>query len=28
MNSLGSKKAIILQNHGLLTVGPTVETAA
>nr|WP_286181436.1 class II aldolase/adducin family protein [Rhizobium sp. ICMP 5592] len=25
---MGSKKAIILQNHGLLTVGPTVETAA
>lgn len=26
-DSLGSKKAIILQNHGLLTVGETVEAA-
>ena len=26
--TLGDKKAIILQNHGLLTVGPTVEAAA
>jgi ribulose-5-phosphate 4-epimerase/fuculose-1-phosphate aldolase len=26
--TLGSRKAIILQNHGLLTVGPTVEAAA
>jgi ribulose-5-phosphate 4-epimerase/fuculose-1-phosphate aldolase len=26
--ALGRKKAIILQNHGLLTVGPTVEAAA
>jgi ribulose-5-phosphate 4-epimerase/fuculose-1-phosphate aldolase len=26
--ALGSKKAVILQNHGLLTVGPTVEAAA
>jgi ribulose-5-phosphate 4-epimerase/fuculose-1-phosphate aldolase len=25
---LGDKKAVILQNHGLLTVGPTVEAAA
>lgn len=25
---LGSRKALILQNHGLLTVGPTVEAAA
>lgn len=28
INPLGSKKAVILQNHGLLTVGPTVEAAA
>jgi ribulose-5-phosphate 4-epimerase/fuculose-1-phosphate aldolase len=26
--TLGAKKAIILQNHGLLTVGPTLEAAA
>ena len=26
--TLGSRKALILQNHGLLTVGPTVEAAA
>ena len=26
--ALGSKKAAILQNHGLLTVGPTIEAAA
>ena len=26
--ALGSKKALILQNHGLLTVGPTIEAAA
>ena len=26
--TLGDKKALILQNHGLLTVGPTVEAAA
>ncbi|MGI4747966.1 MAG: class II aldolase/adducin family protein [Janthinobacterium lividum] len=26
--TLGQKKALILQNHGLLTVGPTVEAAA
>ena len=26
--TLGDKKAIIPQNHGLLTVGPTVEAAA
>jgi ribulose-5-phosphate 4-epimerase/fuculose-1-phosphate aldolase len=26
--TLGSRKAVILQNHGLLTVGPTVEAAA
>jgi ribulose-5-phosphate 4-epimerase/fuculose-1-phosphate aldolase len=26
--TLGARKAIILQNHGLLTVGPTVEAAA
>jgi ribulose-5-phosphate 4-epimerase/fuculose-1-phosphate aldolase len=26
--TLGDKKAIILQNHGLLTVGPTVEATA
>lgn len=25
---LGDKKALILQNHGLLTVGPTIEAAA
>ena len=25
---MGSKKAAILQNHGLLTVGPTIEAAA
>lgn len=27
-SSLGMKKAVILQNHGLLTVGETVESAA
>lgn len=27
-HALGSKKAAILQNHGLLTVGPTIEAAA
>lgn len=26
--ALGAKKAAILQNHGLLTVGPTIEAAA
>lgn len=26
--ALGSRKAAILQNHGLLTVGPTIEAAA
>ncbi|NVN12327.1 class II aldolase/adducin family protein [Nguyenibacter vanlangensis] len=26
--TLGDRKALILQNHGLLTVGPTVEAAA
>ena len=26
--ALGSKKAVILQNHGLLTVGPTIEATA
>lgn len=26
--TLGQRKALILQNHGLLTVGPTVEAAA
>lgn len=26
-NALGSKKAIILQNHGLLTTGQTIEAA-
>ena len=26
--ALGKKKAAILQNHGLLTVGPTIEAAA
>ena len=26
--ALGDRKAVILQNHGLLTVGPTVEAAA
>jgi ribulose-5-phosphate 4-epimerase/fuculose-1-phosphate aldolase len=26
--ALGTKKAAILQNHGLLTVGPTIEAAA
>ena len=26
--TLGNRKALILQNHGLLTVGPTVEAAA
>lgn len=26
--ALGNKKAVILQNHGLLTVGPTIEAAA
>jgi len=27
-NALGNKKAVILQNHGLLTVGDTVDAAA
>ncbi|MBV1829847.1 class II aldolase/adducin family protein [Komagataeibacter sp. AV436] len=27
-HALGPRKALILQNHGLLTVGPTVEAAA
>lgn len=26
--TLGDRKAVILQNHGILTVGPSVETAA
>ena len=26
-NALGDRKAIILRNHGLLTVGQTVESA-
>jgi ribulose-5-phosphate 4-epimerase/fuculose-1-phosphate aldolase len=26
--ALGNKKAVILQNHRLLTVGPTIEAAA
>lgn len=26
--TIGSKKAVILQNHGFLTVGPTIEAAA
>ncbi|GGC53057.1 class II aldolase/adducin family protein [Chelatococcus reniformis] len=26
--TIGSKKALILQNHGLLTVGPTIEATA
>src|ERR1700692_1840497 len=26
--ALGTKKAVILQNHGLLTVGPTIEATA
>ncbi|MFX4324648.1 class II aldolase/adducin family protein, partial [Acinetobacter baumannii] len=26
--ALGSNKAVILQNHGLLTVGPTIEATA
>ena len=26
--ALGSKKAVVLQNHGLLTVGPTIEATA
>jgi ribulose-5-phosphate 4-epimerase/fuculose-1-phosphate aldolase len=26
--ALGDKKAVILQNHGILTVGPTIEAAA
>lgn len=26
--TIGSRKALILQNHGLLTVGPTIEAAA
>ncbi len=25
--ALGSKKAVILQNHGILTVGPSLEAA-